>query len=53
VQYLQDWQDIRAALALTKVPHYTTVQKAQQRLVKKGLLTESSQRFSLTPARVA
>lgn len=35
-QLLLDFSDLRKALGLTKVPHYTTLQKAQQRLIKKG-----------------
>lgn len=33
--YLRDWSDLRAALGLTKVPHFTTLQKAHARLKKK------------------
>ena len=39
VAMLADWSDVRNALSLTKLPHYTTLQKAQQRLLKKGLYT--------------
>jgi hypothetical protein len=35
VAYLRDWSDLRAALGLAKVPHFTTVQKAAARLKKK------------------
>lgn len=35
VSYLQDWSDLRKTLRLKKIPHYTTLQKAQQRLLKK------------------
>jgi hypothetical protein len=35
VEYLRDWSDLRGALGLSKVPHYTTVQKASARLKKK------------------
>jgi hypothetical protein len=34
--WLADWSDLRTALQLAKVPHFTTVQKAAQRLAKKG-----------------
>lgn len=37
VQLLHDFTDLRALLGLKKVPHFTTLQKAQQRLEKKGL----------------
>ena len=36
VSWLDDWSDLRTALRLTKVPHFTTLQKAAQRLAKKG-----------------
>jgi hypothetical protein len=35
VAYLRDWSDLRAALGLEKVPHFTTLQKADARLKKK------------------
>ena len=35
VAYLRDWAELRAALGLGKVPHFTTAQKALQRLEKK------------------
>jgi hypothetical protein len=35
---LEEFSELRDALGLTKVPHYTTVQKAEQRL-KKGRTT--------------
>jgi len=34
--YLRDWAELRAALGLAKVPHYTTAQKALARLEKKA-----------------
>ena len=46
VQYLTDWTDLQKVLHLRKVPHFTTLQKAEQRLIKKGLLTASSNVFS-------
>ena len=33
--YLADWAELREALGLSKVPHYTTPQKALARLEKK------------------
>ena len=33
--YLRDWSDLRDALGLKKVPHFTTLQKAHARLEKK------------------
>ena len=41
VQLLSDSSDLRRAIKLKVIPHYTTLQKAQQRLLKKGLLTAS------------
>jgi hypothetical protein len=34
VDYLRDWSDLRAALKLKKVPHFTTLQKFHARLEK-------------------
>ena len=36
---LEDNSDLRNALKLKKLPHYSTLCYAQERLVKKGLLT--------------
>jgi hypothetical protein len=33
--YLRDWSDLRGALGLKTVPHFTTLQKAHARLEKK------------------
>lgn len=41
VQILADSSDLRSALGLAKVPHYSTLCYAQKRLVKKGLSTGS------------
>jgi isochorismate hydrolase len=35
-QLLEDLSDLREVLALKKVPHFTTLQKAEQRLQKRG-----------------
>ena len=37
VKILQEHQNIKDALDLNKLPHYTTLQKAQQRMLKKHL----------------
>jgi hypothetical protein len=37
VQLLDDLSDLREILGLKKVPHFTTFQKAKQRLEKRGL----------------
>lgn len=42
VQLLEDFGDLRKVLGLEKVPHFTTLQKAQQRLEKKGLSAHCS-----------
>ena len=36
VAYLADWAELREALGLRKVPHFTTAQKALSRLEKKA-----------------
>lgn len=36
VIWLAEWSDLRTVLRLKKVPHFTTLQKAAQRLAKKG-----------------
>ena len=45
IEMLQDWPALQKTLNLTKLPHYTTIQKAHQRLLKKGLLSDSSPLF--------
>jgi hypothetical protein len=47
-QLLLELSDLRKALGLSKVPHYTTLQKAQQRLLKKGLGTDCKKPFLIT-----
>lgn len=39
IQMLQDFSDLRSSLGLKKVPHYSTLCYAEQRLIKKGLLS--------------
>jgi hypothetical protein len=52
-ELLSDWSDLRAALGLTKVPHYSTLAKAFQRLLeKKGSMPSSAPR-SRKPASAA
>ena len=53
VRLLEDLTDLQKALGLSKVPHYTTLQKAQQRLLKKGLGTICSPQFSIAPEPMA
>lgn len=52
-QYLIDLSDVRDALHLKKVPHYTTLQKAEHRLLKKGLSTDCSGSLSTSPSDAA
>jgi hypothetical protein len=37
-QLLADWSDLRNELKLSEVPHYTAIQKAEARILKKGAL---------------
>jgi hypothetical protein len=48
VELLSDWPELQKTLRLTKLPHYTTVQKAHQRMLKKGFLNDFRQLFSNT-----
>ena len=41
IQMLRDLSDLRRVLRLKKVPHYSTLCYAEQRLLKKGLLNSS------------
>ena len=41
VQLLQEWRELRKTIGLKSVPHYTTLQKAHARMLKKGLSTAS------------
>ena len=36
-QLLADWSDLRRVLGIKQVPHWTTLQKADERLLKKGV----------------
>lgn len=49
VQLLADFSDIRQALQLSKMPHFTTLQKAQERLIKRGLGSACKLPFSPVP----
>ena len=48
-QALSEWSDLREALGLKRVPHYSTLCLAEQRLLKGGHSMASSPPFS--PAR--
>lgn len=41
IQLLYDFPDLRKHLGLKKIPHYSTLCYAEQRLLKKGLLKVS------------
>jgi hypothetical protein len=53
VELLQDWSDLRQALGLTKVPHYSTLCKAFQRLLEKKGSMPSSRPRSPKPTKAA
>src|SRR5438105_2588677 len=42
VQLLEDYAELRQELGLAKVPHYSTLCKAERRLSKKGSSSSSS-----------
>ncbi len=46
VSILKDSSDIRNVLSLKKLPHFTTLQKAQQRLLKKTSFSQCWLKFS-------
>jgi hypothetical protein len=50
VAMVKDWSDVRDAIGLKKVPHHSTLYKAQQRLLKKVLSTSSSTPSSPRPS---
>lgn len=53
VQMLRDWSDLRRALELERIPHYSTLCYAERKLLKKGALTESSPKPSHVRADAA
>jgi hypothetical protein len=46
IRILQDTPKIQEALGLTKLPHFTTLQKAHQRMLKKTSSRDCLQQFS-------
>jgi hypothetical protein len=50
---LRDWLELQRALGLTKVPHYSTLCYAEQRLLKKGGFASSSGGPCAAPACAA
>ena len=53
VAFLDDFPELQRDLGLAKVPHYSTLCKAEQRLLKKGASASSSARPSAAPACAA
>lgn len=53
VRFVAEWAELRETLELTKVPHWTTIQKAHQRLLKKGDSIDSSIRSVIEPIAAA
>jgi hypothetical protein len=53
VQMLVDFRELREDLALDKIPHYSTLCKAVQRLLKKGSPFSSSSRPPCAPRTAA
>lgn len=53
VELLEDFSDLRIALRLKKVLHFTTLHKAQQRLEKRGLSSLCSAQCSSERASLA
>jgi hypothetical protein len=53
VAFLEDFPELRQDLGLAKVPHFSTLCYAEQRLLKKGASASSSARPSAAPACAA
>lgn len=53
VQMLEEWTDLREALGLKQVPHYSTLCYAEQRLLKGGRSIVSWMSSSPEPAHAA
>ena len=52
-QLLADWSDLRNALKLSNVPHYTAIQKAEARILEKGALSGFLTSVLPTPGHAA
>jgi hypothetical protein len=52
-QLLRDLPDLCRVLELKKVPHFTTLQKAEQRFLKKGALNLCCEALSSLPVDMA
>ena len=53
VQMLAEWSDLRVLLGLSKLPHYSTLKYAHDRLLKKGRFSTSCSAFSALPGPMA
>jgi len=53
VRFVAEWAELREALDLKKVPHWTTLEKAHKRLLKKGDSIDSSIRSAIEPTAAA
>lgn len=52
-EMISEWSDLRAVLGLEKVPHFTTLQKVHQRLLKKGVSIDCSTLLPGAPTAAA
>jgi len=53
IRILQEHQNIKDTLGLDKMPHFTTLQKAQQRMLKKTSSRDCLRQFSVMPETAA
>ncbi len=53
MQMVLEWSDLREVLELQKVPHWTTLEKAEKRMLKKGLSANCSALYATSPASAA
>ena len=53
IKILQEHQNIKDALGMTKLPHFTTLQKAQQRMLKKTSSKDCLRQFLIMQERAA
>jgi hypothetical protein len=53
MQMVLEWSDLREVLELQKVPHWTTLEKAEKRMLKKGLSRGCSTLYSIEPSSAA
>ncbi len=53
IRMVEDFSELRRDLGLDKVPHYSTLCHAEQRLLKKGSSSRSSSRPPRAPSKAA